>query len=218
MNKGTHLSAAPGAEGNLSATHIEGISRMRKYRVVGLILSLMLIAAACSESTGTTAAPSAVATTAATEDGAHETGEEAAHDEGEAAHDEGAEDMAEMEADRTIEVALTEFAFGTDPITVSAGETIEFVITNAGAIEHEFRLSNDERIAEHIAGGHAAHEEEEGTGGHSENADQLIVVPPGETASLIVMFGEDTSIYTDVVCLIPGHFEAGMEAGLEYIA
>ena len=183
----------------------------------------MLIAAACSESTGTTAAPSSVATTAATEDGAHQTGEEAhveeaAHDEGEAVHDddEAAHDMADMEADRTIEVALTEFAFDTDPITVSAGETIEFVITNAGAIEHEFRLSNNERIAQHIAGGHAAHEDEEGTGGLSENADQLIVVQPGETASLIVMFGEDTSIHTDVVCLIPGHFEAGMEAGLEY--
>ncbi len=234
MNKGTHLSAATGAEGNLSATHIEGISKMRKYRVVGLIFSLMLIAAACSESTGTTAAPSAVAT-AAIEDGAHETGEEAhieeavqdegeaehtedaaAHDEAEAAHDEGDHDMADMDADRTIEVTMTEFAFDSNPITVSAGETIEFVITNAGAIEHEFRVSNDHRVEEHLAGGHADHEE--GTGGHHEDADQYIVVQPGETASLMVMFGEDTSIYTNIVCLIPGHFEAGMEAGLEYTA
>ncbi len=230
---------------------------MQRYRLLALLFVVMLVAAACSESTGSTETTSAPVTTAPAAE-AHETGEEdapaeeaheeeaheetveesaqeeEAHEEGateEAAHEEGDEhgeeaheetdghDMEAMEADRTVEVIMTDFAFDVDPITVSAGETVEFVITNAGVIEHEFRVSNDHRVEEHIASGHDDHDENEGAEGghHEEDGDQFILIQPGETASLMVMFGEDLSAYTNVVCLVPGHYEAGMAVDLEYI-
>ncbi len=152
---------------------------------------------------------------------AHETGEADdgdAHDDMvmEDAHGEVAPSEADIAAaDRSIEITMSEFAFTPVPLEVSAGETIEFVATNEGAIEHEFRLSNDHRVEEHIAAGHEDHGDE---GGHHEQGDRVVLVQPGETASLVVAFTGDTTVFTNIVCLIPDHFEAGMHGELDYAA
>ena len=69
------------------------------------------------------------------------------------------------EAGRVVEVTMSEFAFDPGSLEVAAGETITFVVTNAGVVEHELRLSNQHRIEEHKASGHAEHGEE-GEDGH----------------------------------------------------
>ena len=38
----------------------------------------------------------------------------------------------------------------------------------------------------------------------------FIVVKPGETAEMMMTFPEDTTLYTEMACLLPGHYEAGM--------
>ncbi len=119
--------------------------------------------------------------------------------------------------DRTITVTLTEFAIDADAVEITAGETVRFVVTNSGKVQHEFRLSNAERIAEHLAEGHQGHQMGEMATGvvmEEHNGDLLMLLDPGETAELVLTFPEDTTFFTEVACMIPGHFEAGMHRDL----
>lgn len=116
---------------------------------------------------------------------------------------------------RIIDVELTEFAITADTFDVETGETVTFVVTNNGAVEHEFELSNDHEVEKHLASGHAEHQEDTDIE-HEEEAEKLkLVLAPGATGELTVTF-EDTSTLTKIVCLIPGHYEAGMEAGITF--
>ena len=117
------------------------------------------------------------------------------------------------EVDVTIEVTMTEFEFEPASFEVSAGQTVKFVVKNDGVVEHEFRASNEHRIEEHIEAGHEDHDNESG---HHEGGDIVLLVQPGETEELIITFPDDMSMYTEIACLIPGHYEAGMKADLTY--
>lgn len=134
------------------------------------------------------------------DEGSHE-------DEGEAAHE-------VTEADRVIEVEMTEFAFSPASVELTAGETVVFVLTNSGLVDHEFRLSNDHRIEEHIASGHEDHDDEGGH--HDEGGDLYIQLTPGATGELMFTVPHDMTLYTDIGCLIPGHHEAGMAGEIVY--
>lgn len=114
------------------------------------------------------------------------------------------------EPSREIDVGLSEFAFGPDTVSVVSGETVRFNLTNTGVVEHEFRLSNQPRIDEHIAAGHASSGADHGT-----TPDIVVLVQPGETRSVDVTF-PDTTSYTVIACLIPGHYEAGMSGSVDY--
>jgi len=116
---------------------------------------------------------------------------------------------------------MTEFAFDVNPFAATAGETVEFIVTNAGVVEHEFRVSNEHRIEEHLAAGHDDHDDNDDAsseGGHEETGDFVLLLDAGATASIVVTFPEDKTLFTDVVCLLPGHYEAGMLADVHYTA
>ncbi len=114
---------------------------------------------------------------------------------------------------RIVEVSMTEFAFEPERVDISAGETVRFIITNNGAIDHEFRLSNAHRIEEHLESGHDDH----GEGGHhEEDGDVFVELEPGATGEITVTFPKDMGIYTEIACLLPGHYEAGMLGELTY--
>jgi uncharacterized cupredoxin-like copper-binding protein len=51
-----------------------------------------------------------------------------------------------------------------------------------------------------------------------ESIARRTLVAAGETGEVTVTFPTDTTLYTDVACLIPGHYEAGMHAELSYDA
>ena len=202
---------------------------MKKLTVVSV---LALVLAACGDSSGSDSSPAAQpespATTAAPagteapepttapqehedemEEPTHMEGDD--HSEEEHQEDGHSDETTQTDegstADRTIEVAMTDFAYDPDIYQVGAGETVEFIVSNLGAVEHEFRLSNEHRIEEHIAAGHQDHDDE---GGHHEDGDLILLVDPGETGSIVVTFTADTELYTQVACLLPGHYEAGM--------
>ena len=134
--------------------------------------------------------------------------------------DHGTEEAATAEAadatepGRIVEVTMSEFAFDPGSLDVAAGETITFVVTNAGVVEHEFRLSNEHRIEEHKASGHAGHSE----GSQNEDEDVVLLLPAGESGEITVTFPDDTTVFTQIACLIPGHHEAGMGGAIEYTA
>lgn len=210
------------------------------YRFFALAAAVALIAAACTTSPSdvphedeTSATSITTTTTAAADDDAHidedsldgELANAGAADDDHVDEDplDGGNDDDDSlaAADRTVDVLMTEFAFDVNPFEVTAGETIEFVVTNAGVVEHEFRVSNDHRIEEHLASGHDDHDDsaaESDSDGHHEGGDIVLLLDAGDTSSIIVTFPEDTTIFTEVACLLPGHYEAGMLADVHYTA
>ncbi len=104
---------------------------------------------------------------------------------------------------RVVAVTMSEFSFSPAVVDVEQGETVRFVVTNDGVAEHEFELSNDAAIAEHLEGGHDEHHE----GLEDVDMGEKLSLAPGETGELTVTFDDE---YGWVVCLIPGHYEAGM--------
>ncbi|MDX1744636.1 MAG: plastocyanin/azurin family copper-binding protein [Halobacteriales archaeon] len=163
--------------------------------------------------TTTTEPPTSTSTTETT---TASSGSESADDSGDAhdGDDASASDAqaADSSTGRIVDIVMTDFAFEPAEVDLQPGETVTFRVSNEGAIEHELRLSNEHRIAEHLASGHADHDDE----GHHEGGDVFVTVPPGESADLTVTVPEDLTFFTQMTCLIPGHYEAGMTGTLHY--
>ena len=191
-----------------------------------LVAGVALLAAACGGTTASTgadapAAPTTVAPTTTASPTTTVAPTTTAAPSTTMAADDHADDEGTAEADRTIEVTMTEFAFDVDPVEVAAGETIEFVVINAGVVPHEFRLSNAHRIEEHMASGHEGHAdagEDAADEGHHQDGDVVLMLEAGETATLVATFPEDVTMFTEVACLLPGHYEAGMHTDVAYAA
>lgn len=195
----------------------------RSGRLFALLVAVLLVSAACT-STGTLGGPLPVPP-------------ETLDQESSGHADEEVEEHGDI--DRVLEVELSEFAIAADSFGFAPGETIEFVVTNAGVVQHEFRLSNQDRVDEHVAGGHEDHDEgamtddemaamdDEDTDHDDEDAsdhdddgdgeeavDAVLILEAGATGTLIFTFPDNDHDYTAAVCLIPGHYEAGMKQDL----
>jgi uncharacterized cupredoxin-like copper-binding protein len=110
--------------------------------------------------------------------------------------------------DRTVAVETTDtLRFEPGAFTVTEGETIAFVITNSGALPHEFVIGDEGVQNEH---------EEEMAEDAEEEMDEMgdkpyaVDVPAGETVTLVYTFDEAGS--TLIGCHVPGHYGAGMKA------
>jgi uncharacterized cupredoxin-like copper-binding protein len=103
-----------------------------------------------------------------------------------------------------VVVSLTD-ALRIEPasMTVPVGVPVTFVVTNTGAIPHEF-VVGDEAFQD-------AHEATmRGTGTMSHDEPGAIGVAPGETKELTMTFSEPGE--TLAGCHVPGHYPAGMRA------
>jgi len=104
---------------------------------------------------------------------------------------------------QTIEVELTDtLAMEPAEMTVTAGQPVTFVVTNTGALEHEFYLGDEAAQAEQEAmmqSGEMVHNTPEG-----------ITVEPGETMELTYTFDEPG--VTIAGCHVIGHYAADMKA------
>jgi uncharacterized cupredoxin-like copper-binding protein len=103
-----------------------------------------------------------------------------------------------------IEVQLTD-SLRIEPaaMTVPAGVPVTFVITNAGAIEHEFYLGDAAAQAEH-------EQEMLDMGGMAHDDPDGIAVEPGETREFTYTFAEPGE--TLAGCHVAGHYGGGMKA------
>jgi len=107
------------------------------------------------------------------------------------------------EADRTIEVrALDTLAFEPATLSVSAGETITFVVTNAGEAVHDFTLGDAAMQQEH------AQMMSHIPAGMSHDTSNSITLNPGETKRLAWRFGDAGLL--EYACHEAGHYQAGM--------
>lgn len=120
-------------------------------------------------------------------------------------HDESAIGQAGVASaiTRTVQVEMSD-AMRFTPASVSArqGETIRFVIRNAGAIKHEFVLGTEKELKEHYEVMKKFPEME-----HSD--PNMITLAGGETGEIIWQFTQAGKV--DFACLQPGHYDAGMK-------
>lgn len=84
---------------------------------------------------------------------------------------------------------------------VRKGQTVVFAIKNAGELDHEFVLDQEDKIIEHKAAMEKFPEME-----HDDpNAIRLAA---GESGEIIWKFTNDGTF--KIACLVPGHYDAGM--------
>ena len=103
---------------------------------------------------------------------------------------------------RTVAVEMSDaMRFSPAEFKVKRGETIKFVVKNAGKIKHEMVLGSKKELKEHAALMQKFPE--------MEHADpNMVSVAPGQTGELLWHFTKAGTF--DFACLQPGHFEAGM--------
>jgi uncharacterized cupredoxin-like copper-binding protein len=106
-----------------------------------------------------------------------------------------------------LEVTLTD-ALRIEPaaMTVPAGVPVTFVVTNNGAVEHEFVLGDEAAQAEHEM-------QMGGPMGMDEDEEMALSVAPGATKELTVTFPAAASLVAG--CHVAGHYAGGMKATVE---
>jgi uncharacterized cupredoxin-like copper-binding protein len=135
----------------------------------------------------------------------HSHGEEAAHPAG---------PLAQV-VSRSIAVRMDDqMRFTPSTLEVQAGETIRFVVHNAGQTAHEMVLGQAEEIAAHSEAMKAA-ANSGSNNHHSHGTGMAITVGAGQTGELVVSFPNAMTL--QMACLIPGHYEAGMRGTLNVL-
>lgn len=128
------------------------------------------------------------------------------------------------EADRTIEIVLRDNYYEPGSVQVQAGETVRFLVKNAGRLVHEFNIGT--------AAMHAAHQDEmmmmvehgvltadsfdEAAGnamqasmGHGAHDDpNSVLLEPGKSGEVVWTFPASGTL--EFACNVPGHYDAGM--------
>ena len=103
---------------------------------------------------------------------------------------------------RTITVRMHDrMRFEPAELTVRQGDTVRFVVVNAGRIMHELVLGTDDELARHAALMRANPDMEH-------EAPYMAHVDPGKRGEFVWQFTTPGTFRYG--CLVPGHFEAGM--------
>ena len=94
-------------------------------------------------------------------------------------------------------------------ITIKRGETIRFIVRNAGEVMHETVLGTMAELKEHG-------EWMKKFPGMEHDEPYMVHVGPGQSGEMIWQFSEAGEFHFG--CLIPGHFEAGMVGKIKVVA
>lgn len=107
---------------------------------------------------------------------------------------------------RVIDVAMTEgdgvMAYDPASLAVKVGEQVKIVLTNKGALDHEFMLDSVEKNAKHRIAMQKNPEME-----HDDPNGRRL--KPAGTSEILWKFSKAGTF--EFACLIPGHSEAGMK-------
>lgn len=117
--------------------------------------------------------------------------------------------------DRTIRIkAEDSMRFAPAKLTVKAGETVKFVITNVGKLKHELVLGPKSEQREHEK---EMQEMMQSGKKHMEHSDpNEVTLPPGKTQTLIWTF--TTPGTYQYACHEPSHYTAGMFGTLTVVS
>jgi uncharacterized cupredoxin-like copper-binding protein len=112
-------------------------------------------------------------------------------------------------ARRTVTLSMTDnMRFTPDRIEVREGETVKFVVRNAGQVMHEIVIGTKQELDEH-----AALMEKFPNMEHDE--PYMAHVSPGKKGELVWNFNRPGTF--DYACLIAGHYQAGMVGKIHVI-
>lgn len=136
-------------------------------------------------------------------------------------------------ATRTVEITLADNRYEPESVRVKAGETVRFVLTNAGELLHEFNIGTAAMHAEHqkemammmdhgmLTPTGVNHEmmkmdhSRMGTDMPMRHDDpNSVLVEPGETKELVWTFTAPGEI--EFACNIPGHYQSGMVGSIRF--
>jgi len=111
---------------------------------------------------------------------------------------------------RTIRITMSDaMRFTPDRIEVLQGETVKFVVHNAGKVMHEFvigtKKENDEHAALMVKFPNMEHDE-----------PYMAHVAPGKVGEIVWTFNRAGEF--DFACLIAGHYQAGMVGKITVVA
>lgn len=179
----------------------------RATTLLVLAAAVTLLAAACGDDTDAVFEDGALTSTTAGAGAEDDQEAENGHgDEDEDDHSSFAfgEPAEPADASRTIEVTMVDsFEYEPPSITVEAGATVVFEVTNDGAIPHEFVLGDHDLQLDH-------EQEMAEMGGAMMMGDEpnAVSVAPGETKELAFTFTEAGQL--EYACHEPGHYDAGM--------
>jgi len=96
---------------------------------------------------------------------------------------------------------LDSMRFEPHRMVVRSGQTVKFVVTNAGKLRHEFGIGTRDE--------HRAHGEMMLADPEMKHEDgSAITVEPGQTKELVWRFGKPGMF--EAACQVPGHYPAGM--------
>ncbi len=103
------------------------------------------------------------------------------------------------DADGIVEIAMTDaMRFEPNEITVRAGDSIRFVVTNVGVVPHEAIIGTPDEQRDHA---------EEMAAGEVHYHANGVLVEPGDTGEFETWFPAGQYL---IACHLPGHYEAGM--------
>lgn len=103
---------------------------------------------------------------------------------------------------RTIKLSMTDnMRFTTRKLRIRQGDTVKFVITNRGAMQHEMVLGTAMALLEHA-------EMMRNFPNMEHDEPHMAHVGPGKTEEMVWTFNRPGDF--EYACLIAGHFEAGM--------
>ncbi len=122
-------------------------------------------------------------------------------------------DVMALQVARVIEVRMDDqMRFVPDTLEVQAGQAVRLMVHNAGRLPHELVLGTAEQIREHAQQMKQGHDQ-----AHSHDAAgaTAIEVEPGKTGELVLRFTQPGRF--EIVCLIAGHYEAGMRGSLTVV-
>ena len=128
---------------------------------------------------------------------------------------------------RPVAITMTDYAYSIKSISVKAGETIRFVITNKGTLLHEFNFNTAAEHAEHrpmmammMEHGMITPEKVVSLTMTMPDGSKMthteantVLVEPGKSAEISWRF--TTPGVLEIACNIPGHFESGMVSELK---
>jgi uncharacterized cupredoxin-like copper-binding protein len=104
---------------------------------------------------------------------------------------------------RTVDITVSDqMRFNPDSITVKQGETLRLHIQNPGKLAHEFVLGTKSELTEHAQMMRAMP-------GMAQVDPGSVRLAPGASTDLIWQFSKPGTFF--YACLIPGHWEAGMQ-------
>jgi uncharacterized cupredoxin-like copper-binding protein len=113
---------------------------------------------------------------------------------------------------RTVQIEADEYTFVPAQLSVKAGETVRFVVTNRGKLKHELTIGDAAEQKAHQESMSRMSDMKHDEGNHEMPANSVHVLP-GKTQELIWTFSKSGAL--TIACNYPGHSELGMTGELE---